>query len=752
MLWMLLAVVTSLVVVTSVVSPQWLVGKPRTYGLRSERRNGSLERHRPTYSPTVGIFNRCTRLRRFGDFQGDSCATYVTGFNMPSGEFPDVWKSALIFFGVAIALLTLADIMAVFSLCVQSVFRKSIFTVSGLIQGIAGEAVAGSGLLYSSTCSVLRHKVRFFLLRNLFPTFLWGWCLMIHLHRCSSVVHSSPSFISPLTPSNLSYAFLSSSSLVLSFPLCLPFFLLPWLPFPLCLPLFLLPCTFIPLMPSFLPPPLTSIPLMPSSLPPPLYFHSPYAFLSSSSLVLPSPLCLPLFLLPCTFIPLMPSSLPPPLYFHSPYAFLSSSSLVLSFPLYAFLLPCTFILLMPSSLPPPLYFHSSYAFLSSSSLVLPFPLYTFLSSSSLVLSFPLCLPLFLLPYTFIPLTPSSLPPPLYFHSPCAFLSASSLVLLFPLCLPLFLLPCTFIPLINAFLSSSSLVLSFPLCLPLLTFIPHWCLPLFLLPCTFIPLMPSSLPPPLYFHSPYAFLSSSSLVLIPLCLPLFLLPCTFIPLMPSSLPPPLYFHSPYAFLSSSSLVLSFPLCLPLFLLPCTFIPLMPSSLPPPLYFNSPYAFLSSSSLVLSFPLCLPLFLLPCTFIPLCLPLFLLPCTFIPLMPSSLPPPLYFHSPYAFLSSSSLVLSFPLYAFLSSSSLVLSFPLCLPLFLLPCTFIPLMPSSLPPPLYLFPLPKVLPTECSFLRTTCLHQLLEPPFLDFCWDFSYVRCHLILSFRIFLCFDSN
>lgn len=138
MLWTLLTIITSLVVVTSVVSPQWLIGKPRVFGLRSERRNITMEQNRPTYTPTIGIFNRCTRLHRFGDFQADSCATYVTGFNMPSDEFPDMWKSALIFFGVAIVLLALTNLMAVFSLCVQSVFRKSIFTVAGLIQSIAG--------------------------------------------------------------------------------------------------------------------------------------------------------------------------------------------------------------------------------------------------------------------------------------------------------------------------------------------------------------------------------------------------------------------------------------------------------------------------------------------------------------------------------------------------------------------------------------------------------------------------------------
>ncbi|KAI0239162.1 LHFPL tetraspan subfamily member 2 protein [Lamellibrachia satsuma] len=148
MLWTLLTIITSLVVVTSVVSPQWLIGKPRVFGLRSERRNITMEQNRPTYTPTIGIFNRCTRLHRFGDFQADSCATYVTGFNMPSDEFPDMWKSALIFFGVAIVLLALTNLMAVFSLCVQSVFRKSIFTVAGLIQSIAGLFLIVAQFLY----------------------------------------------------------------------------------------------------------------------------------------------------------------------------------------------------------------------------------------------------------------------------------------------------------------------------------------------------------------------------------------------------------------------------------------------------------------------------------------------------------------------------------------------------------------------------------------------------------------------------
>ena len=93
-----------------------------------------------TYRPTLGIFNRCTKIHRFGLEPTDHCATYVTGLDMANGDFPNFWKSALLFFTVALALLGVSVLMAGFSLCRQAIFKKSIFTVTGLIQSIAGEA------------------------------------------------------------------------------------------------------------------------------------------------------------------------------------------------------------------------------------------------------------------------------------------------------------------------------------------------------------------------------------------------------------------------------------------------------------------------------------------------------------------------------------------------------------------------------------------------------------------------------------
>ena len=69
-------------------------------------------------------------------------------FSMDNSEFPDYWKSALIFFTLGVVLMTFTAITSVTSLCVQTAFKKSVFTVTGLVQSIAGR---WRGKLYFTT-------------------------------------------------------------------------------------------------------------------------------------------------------------------------------------------------------------------------------------------------------------------------------------------------------------------------------------------------------------------------------------------------------------------------------------------------------------------------------------------------------------------------------------------------------------------------------------------------------------------------
>ncbi|XP_071098720.1 LHFPL tetraspan subfamily member 2a protein-like [Haliotis cracherodii] len=139
LLWTLLSIATFMLVVTSVMSPNWLIGAPQKIGLESIYDNITGVDPDQMFKPTVGMFNRCTRLHRFELIDTrDTCATFVTGYGMPDSEFPNTWKAALFFFCIGAIMLLFATVTSVISICNRSLCGKSIFTVSGLIQSIAG--------------------------------------------------------------------------------------------------------------------------------------------------------------------------------------------------------------------------------------------------------------------------------------------------------------------------------------------------------------------------------------------------------------------------------------------------------------------------------------------------------------------------------------------------------------------------------------------------------------------------------------
>jgi len=149
LLWTLLSIATTQLLIASVFSPAWLIGyerTPNTLELSNlyndstwEGRYDSNKRVTDPFSPTIGIINRCTRLRRFMEIlKRENCATFVTSFTMPNSQFPDAWKASLIFLCAGGLLLAFTMITAVISICWQAMCGKSIYTLSGLIQSIAG--------------------------------------------------------------------------------------------------------------------------------------------------------------------------------------------------------------------------------------------------------------------------------------------------------------------------------------------------------------------------------------------------------------------------------------------------------------------------------------------------------------------------------------------------------------------------------------------------------------------------------------
>ncbi|RZF39887.1 hypothetical protein LSTR_LSTR010515 [Laodelphax striatellus] len=124
LIWVLLTIIATLAVFSGLVTPQWLQSQtPVPYA------NGTMY-----MIPSIGIFNRCIKLNN-----QKNCASFATdGLSTNSQSFPTLWKTSLIMFTLGMAIMVFTVMTAVLSCCVQSVYKKSIFTVTGTVQAVAG--------------------------------------------------------------------------------------------------------------------------------------------------------------------------------------------------------------------------------------------------------------------------------------------------------------------------------------------------------------------------------------------------------------------------------------------------------------------------------------------------------------------------------------------------------------------------------------------------------------------------------------
>lgn len=150
LLWTATTLISSAIIITSIATPQWLVGKSKNYNSHPQVDITSAfnEFYNVEYHPSIGIFNLCSNIQTFKDQYTDHCSTFVSSLNMPSSEFPDVWKSSIILFGAATILLSVAIIITFLSFCTRTLFGKSIFILSGLVQTIAGLFLIAGMFLY----------------------------------------------------------------------------------------------------------------------------------------------------------------------------------------------------------------------------------------------------------------------------------------------------------------------------------------------------------------------------------------------------------------------------------------------------------------------------------------------------------------------------------------------------------------------------------------------------------------------------
>ncbi|XP_029295395.1 LHFPL tetraspan subfamily member 2a protein-like [Cottoperca gobio] len=138
MLWTLLSIVVAFTELIAFMSPDWLLGFPRSDS--SASRPGV---HSGEYRPSLGLYSRCLRAGSRG--VGVSCGPYAGTFGEVASGF---WQAAMLFLAAGMLVLGGVACISIFSLCFQSILKKSIFNICGLLQAIAGLLLMVGLMLY----------------------------------------------------------------------------------------------------------------------------------------------------------------------------------------------------------------------------------------------------------------------------------------------------------------------------------------------------------------------------------------------------------------------------------------------------------------------------------------------------------------------------------------------------------------------------------------------------------------------------
>lgn len=127
LIWFLLNLVMGMLIACSLAWPTWLLGPP----VHVVADNFTLLRN-----PSVGIYTRCIVSPTSGNFH---CGSFdLDWLATDSSIYPTEWKLAKIVLCTALFLASLTVSFCMLSCCRQSIFGKSIHTVTGCGQAVVG--------------------------------------------------------------------------------------------------------------------------------------------------------------------------------------------------------------------------------------------------------------------------------------------------------------------------------------------------------------------------------------------------------------------------------------------------------------------------------------------------------------------------------------------------------------------------------------------------------------------------------------
>ncbi|XP_028312921.1 LHFPL tetraspan subfamily member 2a protein-like isoform X2 [Gouania willdenowi] len=118
------------------MSSDWLLGFPR-----SDSRGVGVDSEE--FRPSLGLYSRCLRAGTRG--VGGSCGPYALSFGEVASGF---WQAAMLFLAAGTLVLGGVACVSIFSLCFQSIMKKSLFNICGVLQAIAGLLLMVGLMLY----------------------------------------------------------------------------------------------------------------------------------------------------------------------------------------------------------------------------------------------------------------------------------------------------------------------------------------------------------------------------------------------------------------------------------------------------------------------------------------------------------------------------------------------------------------------------------------------------------------------------
>ncbi|XP_050296733.1 LHFPL tetraspan subfamily member 2a protein isoform X1 [Anthonomus grandis grandis] len=127
LIWILLSLFCTLLMLSAILSPSWIAGTPQKTTINNET---------VVYTPSLGVYAKCDKP--VGKHHSICTLMSARGLSEDSEYYPGAWKAAMVFLTMGLCIMSVTVCASLVSCCFQSIFRKSIFTLSGATQCIAG--------------------------------------------------------------------------------------------------------------------------------------------------------------------------------------------------------------------------------------------------------------------------------------------------------------------------------------------------------------------------------------------------------------------------------------------------------------------------------------------------------------------------------------------------------------------------------------------------------------------------------------